>query len=42
VLERASRALSSARAPAPMFFEPPIGKRRGGRKRPRTGRGQTR
>jgi len=42
VLERAARALSSARAPAPMFFEPPAGKRRGGRKRPRTGRGQTR
>jgi len=42
VLDRAARALSSARAPAPMFFEPPDGKRRGGRKRPRSGRGQAR
>jgi len=42
VLERAAHALSPARAPAPMFFEPPASKRRSGRKRPRTGRGQSR
>lgn len=43
VLDRAARAVSPARAPAPMFFEPPAGPRRGGRKpRPRSGRGQTR
>jgi len=42
VLERAAHALSPARAPAPMFFEPPANKRRGSRKRPRTGRGQSR
>jgi DNA-binding MarR family transcriptional regulator len=42
VLDRAARALSPARAPAPMFFEPPPAKRRAGRKRPPTGRGQTR
>jgi DNA-binding MarR family transcriptional regulator len=43
VLDRAARAVSPARAPAPMFFEPPAGKpRAGGRKpRPRTGRGRT-
>lgn len=39
VLDRAARSLSPARAPAPMFFEPPAGKRRGGRKPPRTVRG---
>jgi DNA-binding MarR family transcriptional regulator len=44
VLDRAARALSPSRAPAPMFFEPPAGKRRGGerRKGPRSGRGRTR
>jgi DNA-binding MarR family transcriptional regulator len=43
VLERAARAVSPARAPAPMFFEPPAGTRRGGRKlRPRSGRGHAR
>jgi hypothetical protein len=44
VLERVARAVSSARAPAPMFFEPPAGKRRGGERRtgPRSGRGRTR
>jgi DNA-binding MarR family transcriptional regulator len=43
VLERAARAVSPARAPAPMFFEPPPSKRRGARKpRPRSGRGHTR
>jgi DNA-binding MarR family transcriptional regulator len=42
VLDQAARSLSPARAPAPMFFEPPDGKRRGGSKRPKSGRGQTR
>lgn len=43
VLDRAARAVSPARAPAPMFFEPPAGPRRGGRKpRPKSGRGQIR
>ena len=42
VLDRAARALSPAGAPAPMFFEPPAGKPRGRKPRPKTGRGQTR
>ena len=43
VLDRAARAVSPARAPAPMFFEPPAGPRRAGRRsRPKSGRGQTR
>jgi DNA-binding MarR family transcriptional regulator len=43
VLDRVARAVSPARAPAPMFFEPPAGPRRGGRQpRPKSGRGQTR
>jgi len=45
VLERTARALSPARAPAPMFFEPPAGLRRGGERRkqgPSPGRGRTR
>jgi DNA-binding MarR family transcriptional regulator len=44
VLECAARAVSPARAPAPMFFEPPAGKRRGGERTtgPRSGRGRTR
>lgn len=44
VLERVARAVSPARAPAPMFFEPPAGKRRGGERGtgPRSGRGRTR
>jgi MarR family transcriptional regulator, lower aerobic nicotinate degradation pathway regulator len=44
VLERAARAVSPARAPAPMFFEPFAGKRRGGDRKPgpRSGRGRTR
>ena len=44
VLERAARAVSPARAPAPMFFEPPAGKRRGGERKtgPRSGRGRIR
>jgi hypothetical protein len=46
VLERAARAVSSERAPAPMFFEPPAGK--GGERKmapklsPKLGRGRTR
>lgn len=45
VLDRAARAVSPARVPAPMFFEPPAGKRRRGDPRkqgPRSGRGRTR
>jgi len=43
VLERAARAVSPARAPAPMFFEPLAGKRAGERKPgPRSGRGRIR
>lgn len=42
VLDRVARALGTARAPAPMFFEPPAGKRRAARTGPRSGRGNTR
>jgi DNA-binding MarR family transcriptional regulator len=44
VLERAARAVGPARAPAPMFFEPPAGKRRGDDRKtgPRSGRGRIR
>src|SRR5215470_11726566 len=44
VLERTARAVSPARTSAPMFFEPPAGKRRGGDRNmgPRSGRGRTR
>jgi hypothetical protein len=44
VLERAARAVSPARAAAPMFVEPPAGKRRGGDRKPgpRRGRGRIR
>jgi DNA-binding MarR family transcriptional regulator len=34
VLESAARALGGSRAPAPMFFEPPAGPRRGARGKP--------
>lgn len=42
VLERASRAVSPARTPAPMFFEPLAGKRGERKTGPTTGRGRTR
>jgi DNA-binding MarR family transcriptional regulator len=43
VLERAARAISPVREPAPMFFEPLPAKRRARRKpRPRSSRGQAR
>jgi DNA-binding MarR family transcriptional regulator len=43
VLERAARAVSPTHAPAPMFFEPPDGKRGGKRTTgPRSGRGRIR
>ena len=44
VLERAARAVSPARTPAPMFFEPPAAGRRGEDRKmgPRSGRGRTR
>jgi hypothetical protein len=44
VLERAARAVGPARSPAPMFFEPPASKRRGGDRKtgPRSGRGRVR
>jgi DNA-binding MarR family transcriptional regulator len=45
VLEAAARSVDPSRSgrSAPMFFEPPAGKRRGGtRKGPRAGRGRTR
>jgi len=43
VLDRAARAVSPAREAAPMFFEPPAGKRRARRKpRPRSSRGPSR
>jgi DNA-binding MarR family transcriptional regulator len=44
VLERAARAVSGTRAPAPMFFEPPAGKPGEHKTGPRTGarRGRTR
>jgi DNA-binding MarR family transcriptional regulator len=44
VLERAARAVSGKRAPAPMFFEPPAGKPGERKTGPRTGarRGRTR
>jgi DNA-binding MarR family transcriptional regulator len=42
VLERAARAVSPARAPAPMFFEPLAGTRGERQTGPRTGRGRNR